>query len=174
MPSSRGIFPDQGLNPCLSHCRQILYHLSHQGSPINGIYPFIFHIVDFIWYHEIYDTISNPFDLIDKLLEKKKKSLLACLNNKMPFISCLEPSIFYSFQSEPTCLICWSPHFTLFHTVDSFPLSTNETFPYFKVWFEVYLSMMYSLLYQNEFGYAFIVPFLRTFVHYQGIIFMCS
>ena len=23
----------QGLNPCLSHCRQILYHLSHQGSP---------------------------------------------------------------------------------------------------------------------------------------------
>ena len=92
----------------------------------------------------------------------------------MPFISCLEPSIFYSFQSEPTCLICWSPHFTLFHTVDSFPLSTNETFPYFKVWFEIYLSRMYSLLYQNEFGYAFIVHFLRTFVHYQGIIFMCS
>ena len=28
---SRGIFPTQGLNPDL-HCRQILYHLSHQGS----------------------------------------------------------------------------------------------------------------------------------------------
>ena len=74
MPSSRGIFPDQGLNPGLPHCRQILYQLSHQGSPINGIYPFISHIVDFIWYHEIYDTISNPFDLIDKLLEKKISS----------------------------------------------------------------------------------------------------
>ena len=28
-----GIFPTQGSNPGLSHCRQILYHLSHQGSP---------------------------------------------------------------------------------------------------------------------------------------------
>ena len=30
---SRGIFPIQGLNPGLPHCREILYHLSHQGSP---------------------------------------------------------------------------------------------------------------------------------------------
>ena len=28
----QGIFPTQGLNPSLPHCRQILYHLSHQGS----------------------------------------------------------------------------------------------------------------------------------------------
>ena len=28
---SRGIFPTQGLNPGLLHCRQILYHLNHQG-----------------------------------------------------------------------------------------------------------------------------------------------
>ena len=27
------IFPTQGLNPCLLHCRQILYCLSNQGSP---------------------------------------------------------------------------------------------------------------------------------------------
>ena len=27
------IFPNQGLNPGLPHCRQTLYHLSHQGSP---------------------------------------------------------------------------------------------------------------------------------------------
>ena len=27
------IFPIQGLNPGLPHCRWILYHLSHQGSP---------------------------------------------------------------------------------------------------------------------------------------------
>ena len=30
---SRGIFPTQGLNPGLLHCRQMLYPLSHQGSP---------------------------------------------------------------------------------------------------------------------------------------------
>ena len=29
----QGIFPTQGLNPGLLHCRQILYQLSHQGSP---------------------------------------------------------------------------------------------------------------------------------------------
>ena len=29
----QGIFPTQGSNPGLPHCRQILYHLSHQGSP---------------------------------------------------------------------------------------------------------------------------------------------
>ena len=28
-----GIFPTQGLNPGLSHCRWIFYCLSHQGSP---------------------------------------------------------------------------------------------------------------------------------------------
>ena len=30
------IFPTQGLNPSLLHCRQILYHLSYQGS---SVYP---------------------------------------------------------------------------------------------------------------------------------------
>ena len=37
------IFPTQGLNPGLPHCRQIPYHLSHQGSPRileRGAYPF--------------------------------------------------------------------------------------------------------------------------------------
>ena len=29
----QGIFPTQGLNPGLPHCRWILYHLSHKGSP---------------------------------------------------------------------------------------------------------------------------------------------
>ena len=29
----QGIFPTQGLNPGLTRCRQILYQLSHQGSP---------------------------------------------------------------------------------------------------------------------------------------------
>ena len=33
----QGIFPTQGLNPGLLHCRQILYCLSHQGSIICDI-----------------------------------------------------------------------------------------------------------------------------------------
>ena len=33
----QGIFPTQGLNPGLLHCRQILYCLRHQGSPGVGV-----------------------------------------------------------------------------------------------------------------------------------------
>ena len=36
MPSLQGIFPTQGLDLGLLHCRQILYCLSHQGSPLRG------------------------------------------------------------------------------------------------------------------------------------------
>ena len=39
----QGIFPTQGLNPGLLHCRQILYQLSHKGSPrmlVWGAYSF--------------------------------------------------------------------------------------------------------------------------------------
>ena len=32
----QGIFPTQGSNPDLPHCRRILYQLSHQGSPVCG------------------------------------------------------------------------------------------------------------------------------------------
>ena len=31
--NGQGIFPTQGSNPGLPHCRRILYQLSHQGSP---------------------------------------------------------------------------------------------------------------------------------------------
>ena len=32
----QGIFPTQGSKPGLPHCRQIPYHLSHQGSPTHN------------------------------------------------------------------------------------------------------------------------------------------
>ena len=35
MPSSRGIFPTQGSNPGLRHCRQILYHSLPPQKPKN-------------------------------------------------------------------------------------------------------------------------------------------
>ena len=45
MPSSRGIFPTQRSNPGILHFRQILYHLSHQGSPTSV--KKLFHIRSF-------------------------------------------------------------------------------------------------------------------------------
>ena len=35
----QGIFSTQGLNPGLLHCKQMLYRLSQQGSPILPLYP---------------------------------------------------------------------------------------------------------------------------------------
>ena len=49
-PLLQGIFRTQGSNPGLPHCRRILYHVSHQGSPKTSIfgplYPW-FHISRF-------------------------------------------------------------------------------------------------------------------------------
>ena len=45
----QGIFPIQGSNPGLQHCRWILYQLSHQGSPrvLEWIaYPFLADLSD--------------------------------------------------------------------------------------------------------------------------------
>ena len=37
----QGIFPTQGSNPGLPHCRQFLYHLSHQARLPNPLVPYI-------------------------------------------------------------------------------------------------------------------------------------
>ena len=34
----QGIFPTQGSNPGLLHCRRILYQLSHKGSPLIALF----------------------------------------------------------------------------------------------------------------------------------------
>ena len=39
----QGIFPTQESNPGLLHCRQIPYHLSHQGSPRHPSYLQLLH-----------------------------------------------------------------------------------------------------------------------------------
>ena len=67
----QGIFPTQGSNPGLPHCRWILYHLSHQGSP--RILEWVAYtrliktIIDFFfWSHIMWSFLaqgSNPYPL---------------------------------------------------------------------------------------------------------------
>ena len=52
----QGIFLTQGLNPGLLHCRQILYHLSHQGNPASS--------VQFSSVAQLCPTLCNPMDCI--------------------------------------------------------------------------------------------------------------
>ena len=49
----QGIFPTQGLNPGFLHCRQILYWLSHQGSPKIIIFHFKSHTSFFFFFFNI-------------------------------------------------------------------------------------------------------------------------
>ena len=56
----QGIFPTQGSNPGLPHCRQILHHLSHQGSP------------------RILECVAYPFSRGHFLTQESNQGLLHC------------------------------------------------------------------------------------------------
>ena len=45
----QGIFPTQGLNPGLPHCRQMLYHLSHQEVCTVASFLYVCNFIDFIF-----------------------------------------------------------------------------------------------------------------------------
>ena len=47
------IFPTQGLNLGFLHCRQILYHLSHQGSPILSLQIILIALSMYLHYSSI-------------------------------------------------------------------------------------------------------------------------
>ena len=61
---SQGIFLTQGLNPCLLHCRQIFYHLSHQGSPIVKIFIFQCLLSVILIPSHLYRTCCNVLVLV--------------------------------------------------------------------------------------------------------------
>ena len=63
--SSRGIFPTQGSNPGLLHCRQILYHLSPERNP-NKLY--VYHWLRQTWL----ETERNGVELEVKLFSNHK------------------------------------------------------------------------------------------------------
>ena len=59
----QGIFPTQGSNPGLPHCRRILYKLSHKGSPTQ----FIGNLKKFViskqnWISRFFQDVSNLFE----------------------------------------------------------------------------------------------------------------
>ena len=74
----QGIFPIQGLNPGLPHCRQILYHLSPQGSWCNLRLHFT-KSKSRRWKKSVSETTANqllrPFNL--KGTARKRNQLVA-------------------------------------------------------------------------------------------------
>ena len=75
----QGIILKQGSHPGLPHCRQILYHLSHQGSLI---YIYV-HIYSFIGYYKILNIVPHAiqWDLVIYLFYKCINSLYLLIPN---------------------------------------------------------------------------------------------
>ena len=75
----QGIFPTQGLNPGLPHCRQILYQLNHKGSPNKWNKPYAVFCVGFLSHMIIFFVVSfislNEFGVHFLLL-----FLIHCIN----------------------------------------------------------------------------------------------
>ena len=59
----QGIFLTQGVNPDLLHCRQILYHLSHQGSPTKGrLFLCVWHFKQYLG-----NVFTFPLEILKKI-----------------------------------------------------------------------------------------------------------
>ena len=58
----QGIFPTQGSNPGLPHCRHMLYCLSHQGSPGKVL-----------WVDKLQCSVTNP--IMEVYLQRRKQIL---------------------------------------------------------------------------------------------------
>ena len=69
----QGIFPTQVLNLGLPHCRQILYHLSHQGSLITALFIWKLTSKNIVLSKWINNGTSRQQDIIQCKKEKKKK-----------------------------------------------------------------------------------------------------
>ena len=59
----QGIFPIQGSNPGLPHCRQILYHLSHQSSPYTYVQFSSVQSLSRVWLFVIPWTVAHQASL---------------------------------------------------------------------------------------------------------------
>ena len=87
---SRGIFLTQGLNLGLPHCRQMLYHLSHQfiSSCLNSNHP-----LDFIYSFNKHSS---------KPVAAQAAVAALCLSRAFPCI--LTAHLCFSCQLSPRCL----------------------------------------------------------------------
>ena len=94
------IFPTQGLNPCLLHCRQILYPLSQLESPYKSYILYIY--------------INHMFFIVSSM---KKHSISMCItcvffSFVFTFFITYSPNGANFFQWGCSCLLCdiSSPH----------------------------------------------------------------
>ena len=87
----QGVFPTQGSNPDLPHCRWILNHLSHQGSPSMYMY--------FQCVYNLYMCVYNY--LYNEILLSHKKEWSFAFFQQCGWISQIKNDKWYHLYVEP-------------------------------------------------------------------------
>ena len=85
------VFPTQGSNPGLLHCRQILYHLTHQGVTLKNLL-----IPQLNWYRSLKDAYWQYHVSYSKYKSQKRHTRPTIISN----MSCIAPSTFFSSACE--------------------------------------------------------------------------
>ena len=112
----QGIFPTQGSNPGLPHCRQTLYHLSHQGSLLlllcNGLHYIAVNSC-YMWYFIIYHSVQFSCSVMSDSLRPQglQQARLPCrspipgvYSNSCPLSQWCHPTILSSVVPFSSCL----------------------------------------------------------------------
>ena len=111
----QGVFPPQGLNPGLPHCRQIIYQLSHQGNPKKAQYSVssvqllsrVQHATPWTAAHQASLSITNSWSLL-KLMSIE--SVMPSNHLILCHLLLIPPSIFPSirvYPNESVLYITW-------------------------------------------------------------------
>ena len=91
----QGIFPTQGLNPGLPHCRQTLYCLSPQGSPTQLIFFFLRNL-----FNNVLTGLLPHFLQVTAQVWLSQRSLLITFHNSAHLLSPSNSSPLFSFTTE--------------------------------------------------------------------------
>ena len=130
LPLHQGIFPTQGLNPGLPHCRWILYQLSHKRSP--KIQEWVSQSVSSVT--QLHPTLSDPmfcsipgFPILHYLRCLLKLTSIESVMPSNHLILCfpllLLPSVFPSirvFSNVPVLRIRWSKYWSFSFSISPF------------------------------------------------------
>ena len=116
----QGIFPTQGSNPGLLHCRQILYQLSYKGSPKNVIKKWMNEALmcrthQFLWYKYSHHSLFQVTDDLKAGLQ----------NSWMPNYLC--PWANVSWLHHPLIAVSICPYHALGGSCLSVPMVHSRT-----------------------------------------------
>ena len=136
----QGIFPTQESNLGLLHCKQIPYHLSHQGSPIL-LYSYLNNVICHpisIWYIEIGIEIVQWGKRIHCLYENQIKLVILCFIFNPSYCPMVH---YFVCCSDCSCFSRWSLGALLGWPLCPFEMSHP---PFFKI---VEMFIIYLLTY---------------------------